>query len=288
MDDESDDSTDPWDESPAEDDPPPDESDSGPGDDDPQCVNCGASLTRYSKFCTECGTEQDLRAADDEETPDGDRGEDSGRQQRERQPGRGQRGPGGGHGTGGQPGPGSGGQSGPSEQPGQGRPGSGGRPGQPGQGQRGPGGQRGQGQRGPSGQPGPGGHGQPGPGQGSPQGPQYGPPGQPDRAWTARQQSDTGLAAVAHLLALAIGILGPLLIYATTDDPFVKQNAANATNWQIMVIVYATISGFLVLVLVGILLLLILAIANVAFIVLAAIKASDGEAWEYPLTPELV
>jgi uncharacterized Tic20 family protein len=68
----------------------------------------------------------------------------------------------------------------------------------------------------------------------------------------------------------------------------VKQNAANATNWQIMVIVYATISGFLVLVLVGILLLLILAIANVAFIVLAAIKASDGEAWEYPLTPELV
>jgi uncharacterized Tic20 family protein len=96
------------------------------------------------------------------------------------------------------------------------------------------------------------------------------------------------MAAITHILALFTGLLGPIIIYAVTDDPFVKENAANATNWQIMLIIYSIISGFLVLVLIGILFILVLVFLDFVFIILATIKATNGEAWEYPITPALL
>lgn len=96
------------------------------------------------------------------------------------------------------------------------------------------------------------------------------------------------MAALAHLLGLFMWLVGPLLIYAVTDDPFVKQNAAYATNWQIMLTIYMTVSGFLILVIIGFFLIFILILVNLAFIVIATVKASDGVAWQYPLTPDLL
>lgn len=112
--------------------------------------------------------------------------------------------------------------------------------------------------------------------------------GKPGRSWVAGPDLNTGLAAVSHILALFLWILGPVLIYAITDDPFVKQNAANATNWQIMLTIYMIISFILIIVLVGILFVFMLIILDLVFILIATIKAADGEAWEYPLTPELL
>ena len=83
-------------------------------------------------------------------------------------------------------------------------------------------------------------------------------------------------------------MLGPILIYAVTDDPFVKENAAKATDWQIMLIIYSFISGLLVLLIVGIFFLLALLVLDLVFIAIAAIKAVNGEAWSYPITPELL
>ena len=111
---------------------------------------------------------------------------------------------------------------------------------------------------------------------------------QPDRQVTAGPHSNTGMAAIAHLLGLVLGVLGPLLIYATTDDPFVKENAANATNWQIMLIIYGIISLFLLIFLIGFVLLPALVLVDIVFIIIATVRASDGEAWEYPLTPRLL
>ena len=112
--------------------------------------------------------------------------------------------------------------------------------------------------------------------------------GKPDRAWTAGRDSNTGMAAISHILALFLWILGPILIYAIADDPFVKQNAANATNWQIMLTIYMIISFVLVIVLIGILFIFLLILLDIIFIIIATIKAADGEAWKYPLTPELL
>jgi len=99
------------------------------------------------------------------------------------------------------------------------------------------------------------------------------------------------------VLALFTGLFGPILLYAITNDPFVKENAANATNWQIALIIYNFSAFILIFVLIFISELLVLLAflvfigligANLIFIVIGAIKATNGEAWEYPITPNLL
>jgi uncharacterized Tic20 family protein len=99
---------------------------------------------------------------------------------------------------------------------------------------------------------------------------------------------ETGMAALAHILGLLTWVVGPLVIYLASDDEFAKENAANALNWQIMFTIYFTVSAVLVIALIGFLLMPLVGLLDLIFCILAAVKASDGEAWEYPLTPNIV
>jgi uncharacterized Tic20 family protein len=99
---------------------------------------------------------------------------------------------------------------------------------------------------------------------------------------------ETGLAALSHVLAIFTGFIGPLVIYLASDDDFAKENAANALNWQIVFTIGMFISVLLTLVLIGVVTAAILGLLNIIFCAIAALKANDGEAWEYPLTPKLV
>lgn len=101
-------------------------------------------------------------------------------------------------------------------------------------------------------------------------------------------QPDTTMAAITHVLALFTWVIGPAIVYIAADDPFVRENAANATNWQIMFTLYMLVSVLLVVVLVGFVLLFVLPILDMALIIVGALKASEGEAWKYPLTPDIV
>lgn len=235
-----------------------DEPDTG----DRHCVNCGEPLNRYSKFCSECGTEQPSIDDDPEqsgpERQQDRRGRGGGQDSRWQQDRSG----------------GGGGQSDGWQQDGSrggGRQDSGPQQGRSGRQQR----------RG---------------------GRQQGHSGHPNRRRTTGPGSNTRVAAVAHLSALVaglfgVGLLGPILVYAFVDDPFLKQNAANATNWQIILLVYLFVSficTFLLfflfppLAFLSILLFFALLLANLVFIIIATVRALNGEAWEYPLTPELL
>jgi uncharacterized Tic20 family protein len=100
---------------------------------------------------------------------------------------------------------------------------------------------------------------------------------------------DTDIAAIAHLAGLFAGIIGTILIYAIADDPFAKENAANAADWQIMVLIYSFATFFLIFVHpVFILGFFGIMIANFGFPIVGAIKASNGKTWEYPLTPNIL
>ena len=105
---------------------------------------------------------------------------------------------------------------------------------------------------------------------------------------TELSEQDTGLAIVAHIAGFVTSILGPLLIYLLADDEFAKRNAANALNWQIMVVIYGTIAGALALLVIGFALIPVLLLLNLVFCVIAAIKASNGETWSYPITHDFV
>lgn len=109
-----------------------------------------------------------------------------------------------------------------------------------------------------------------------------------EQAGYGRNQPDTTMAMLTHVLALFTWLIGPLVVYMATDDPFVRENAAKAADWQIMFTVYILVSFVLVFAVVGIFLLFILPLVDMAFILIAAVKANEGEAWTYPLTPSIL
>ncbi|WP_434521726.1 DUF4870 domain-containing protein [Halorubrum sp. AS12] len=105
---------------------------------------------------------------------------------------------------------------------------------------------------------------------------------------TGEPDGDTTMAAITHILALFTWVVGPLVVYVVTDDAFVKENARNAINWQIWLTVYSLIALALVFLFVGFLALPVLGLLDTVFVVIAAVKAADGEAWSYPLTIDLL
>lgn len=90
--------------------------------------------------------------------------------------------------------------------------------------------------------------------------------------------------AIIHISALFTWIFGPIIVYLLSDDDFIKQNAIKALNWQITFAIYIIISFILSIVVIGILTGFIALIANIVFIIKAAISAKNGEIWSYRWT----
>ena len=104
-------------------------------------------------------------------------------------------------------------------------------------------------------------------------------------------------AMFAHLSAL-LGLvtagwacfLGPLIIWLVKKDtmPFVDDQAKEALNFNITVMIAGAICWILVFVLIGFLLLWALAIVWIVFTIIAAIKANEGVAYRYPFALRLI
>lgn len=99
-----------------------------------------------------------------------------------------------------------------------------------------------------------------------------------------------GMAALAQVLAIFTGFLGPLVIWfmARPDQPFVKHHAAESLNFQITVTIAAFVSALLILVLVGIVLLPLVLIGAFVLEIVAAVAANRGEWYRYPVNLRLV
>jgi len=104
-------------------------------------------------------------------------------------------------------------------------------------------------------------------------------------------------AMLSHLLAL-VGyfvipfgnIIAPLIVYFMKKDesPFVADQARESLNFQISLLIYAVVSGVLVLILIGFLLLGVIWVGGVVMTIIASVKAANGEAYRYPLTLRLI
>jgi uncharacterized Tic20 family protein len=92
------------------------------------------------------------------------------------------------------------------------------------------------------------------------------------------------------LSAGTLGFVGSLVIYLLYKDrgPFVRQNAANSLNIQIMTGIILLISVPLMLVLVGFVTYGVALVVAFVLHVIGAVKANNGEWWNPPLTPRLV
>jgi uncharacterized protein len=99
---------------------------------------------------------------------------------------------------------------------------------------------------------------------------------------------DKTLTILTHVLALFFSFVAPLIILLSSNKEIVKKHSKNALNWQISFILYSAISLILAFVIIGIFILIAVSIMNLIFCIVAAVKASNNEMWDYPLTIKFV
>jgi uncharacterized Tic20 family protein len=92
-----------------------------------------------------------------------------------------------------------------------------------------------------------------------------------------------GLLPVAPVLG---GVIAPLVIWQIKKDDFefVNEQGKEAVNFQISVLIYALVAGLHCLACIGLFLLPAVYIFDLIFLLIAAVKANNGEHYRYPLT----
>ena len=92
-------------------------------------------------------------------------------------------------------------------------------------------------------------------------------------------------AMLSHLSILAFSIIAPIIILAAFGkrSQFVSDQAKEALNFHLTVLIAAIVSGILILVIVGIFLLMAVAVGSLVFGIIGAIKAYEGNAYRYPI-----
>lgn len=107
-----------------------------------------------------------------------------------------------------------------------------------------------------------------------------------DRTWGIL----THAAAFVGFVVPFGNILGPLLVWAIKKDEsqFVDDNGKQALNFQITWSILLIISALSIFIVIGVVLLPIVGLAWVILVIIAIIRASNDEVYDYPLTMELI
>jgi hypothetical protein len=96
---------------------------------------------------------------------------------------------------------------------------------------------------------------------------------------------------LSHLSAfLGVGIILPLIVYLAMrhESEYLAQNAKEALNFHISILIYCLCCVPLVFILIGIPILITICVGSLVLAIVATVKASDGGCYHYPLTLRLV
>ena len=85
-------------------------------------------------------------------------------------------------------------------------------------------------------------------------------------------------------------IIAPLIIWLVKKDefPLVDDQGKESLNFQISVLIYSIVAGFLVFFFIGIPLLVVIALFCIIQVIKASISANNGEKYRYPLCIRLI
>ena len=94
---------------------------------------------------------------------------------------------------------------------------------------------------------------------------------------------------LSQLLSLVIpvaGIIVPIVLWQSkkTEIPAIDAHGKMIINWFLSALIYLAASLVLTIILIGILGFIAVGIMSIVFPIIGAIKANNGELWEYPLT----
>ena len=95
------------------------------------------------------------------------------------------------------------------------------------------------------------------------------------------------LAALVGFLGIPLAtIIGPLVVWLIKKQeyPLVDREGKKSLNFQISMAIYAVAAFLLIFVLIGIPLLILIALVDLILIIVASVKTSNGEDYNYPLS----
>ena len=104
-------------------------------------------------------------------------------------------------------------------------------------------------------------------------------------------------AAMAHFLGAGLlfvtcylGFVGPLIIMngQGKTDPYIRDQAVEAANFQLTILIAMIVSSFLMLILIGFILVPILYLCGLIFGVMGGLAAQRGEWYRYPFSIKFV
>ena len=117
------------------------------------------------------------------------------------------------------------------------------------------------------------------------------PPPPPAGGEAPMSQSDERTwAMLAQLSGILLGFIGPLLVMLIFGprSAFVKKESTEALNFQILVVIGYIVSFILTFIFIGILLFFAVAIVNIVFCIMPALKNKDGIEYRYPINLRLI
>ncbi|MGC2131470.1 MAG: DUF4870 domain-containing protein [Candidatus Aquilonibacter sp.] len=106
---------------------------------------------------------------------------------------------------------------------------------------------------------------------------------------TSPSANDKVAAMAIHIAGIFFWFIPSLVVYfAVSGNPWLKEQARNALNFQLTMLIAFIIGIVLSFIGIGFLIIWAVEVVVVVFSIIAAVKANQGETYKYPLTIELV
>lgn len=107
---------------------------------------------------------------------------------------------------------------------------------------------------------------------------------------TIPSNDDKNIATVTHLGGTVFSFIPGLLVWALKkdDNAYIADQAKEALNFQITVLIAQFVAGILALILIGFIFMGIIWLLNIVFCIIAAISSSKGETYRYPFCLRLI
>ena len=107
---------------------------------------------------------------------------------------------------------------------------------------------------------------------------------------TIPSNDDKNIATITHLGGTVFSFIPALVVWVLKkeDSTYISDQAKEALNFQITVLLAYFIAWILAWILVGFLLMGFIWLANIVLCIIAAISTSKGETYRYPLTLRLI
>ncbi len=102
-------------------------------------------------------------------------------------------------------------------------------------------------------------------------------------------QDSKNIAVMTWIGTIFFGFIPGLIFYLIKkDDPYIQDQAKEALNWSITVMIGYFAGFILTFVLIGILVLMVVGICNLVFCIMGAIGASNGKTFRVPFAIRLI